>query len=52
MTVTRGDKKDCKCLRSKGNEQCHRPEEKALAQEGKLVERKEPQVNEYMERQK
>jgi len=47
MTVTRGDKKDCKCLRSKGNEQRHRPEEKALAQEGKLVEGKRLQVDEW-----
>jgi len=39
-------------LLKKGNEQHHRPEEKALAQEARLVKRKEPQVNEYVERQK
>jgi len=32
---------DYKCLRSKGNEQRHRPEKKALAQEERLVKRRD-----------
>jgi len=47
------DKIDCKCLHSKRNEQCHRPEEKAFAQRKEDSSKgKRPQADEHTERQK